>query len=138
MPRRSRRPTRAPRSLSERFRSGELHPDLLAAGCPSRVVLKHVASQWGFLAMIALESGTQRFGELRRRIDGVSERMLAQTLQRLEADGLVARKSYHVVPPRVEYRLTPLGVGAAKKVRALADWIEASVPAVTAHWEGDK
>ena len=65
-----------------------------------------------------------RFSELRRKIEGVSERMLSQTLQWLESDGLVNRVAYKVVPPHVEYSLTPLGVQAAEKVRSLADWIE--------------
>ena len=98
--------------------------DLLAAGCPSRNVLKHMTSRWGVLVLIALQMGTHRFSDLRRRIGGVSERMLAQTLQGLEGDGMVLRRAYPEVPPRVEYSLTPLGVEAADKVRGLADWIE--------------
>lgn len=104
--------------------------DLMASACPSRTVLKHVTSQWGVLVLIALQAGTHRFSELRRKIGGVSERMLAQTLQWLEADGLVDRVAYKVVPPHVEYSLTPLGCEAAHKVAALADWIEASLPVV--------
>ena len=85
--------------------------------------------------LIALESGTRRFSELRRAIGGVSERMLAQTLQWLEGDGLVSRHAHDVVPPRVEYALTPLGREAAERVRALADWIEASLPRIAQGWE---
>jgi DNA-binding HxlR family transcriptional regulator len=69
---------------------------------------------------------------LRRRIGGVSERMLAQTLQWLEADGFVARRAYPVVPPHVEYTLTPLGEEVAEKVRLLADWIELNLPRIVA------
>lgn len=98
--------------------------DLFAAACPSRNVLKHMTSRWGVLVLIALQMGTHRFSDLRRRIGGVSERMLAQTLQGLEGDGMVLRRAYPEVPPRVEYSLTPLGVEAAEKVRGLADWIE--------------
>lgn len=65
----------------------------------------------------------------------MSERMLAQTLQALEGDGLVDRKAYEVIPPHVEYSLTPLGNEAAIKVRALADWIETSLPAIGKEWE---
>lgn len=101
---------------------------LLAAACPSRDVLKHVTSRWGVLVLIVLETGEHRFSALRRAIEGVSERMLAQTLQWLEQDGLVDRIAYEVVPPHVEYRLTPLGVEAAAKVRGLADWIETRLP----------
>lgn len=119
-----------PLSLSERLERG----DLMAEACPSREVLKHVTSRWGVLVLMALETGTLRFGELRRRIGGVSERMLAQTLQWLEGDGLVDRVAHEVVPPRVEYSLTPLGREAAARVRALADWIETSLPRITATW----
>ncbi len=120
----------APISLSERLRRG----DLMAAACPSRDVLRHVTSRWGVLVLIALETGPIRFGALRRRIGGVSERMLAQTLQWLEGDGLVARHVFDVVPPHVEYELTPLGREAAARVAALADWIEASLPRIAEAW----
>lgn len=119
-----------PQTLSARLQKG----DLLAANCPSRDVLKHVTSRWGVLVLIALEAETLRFSALRRRIGGVSERMLAQTLKWLEGDGLVERIEYDVVPPHVEYRLTPLGLEAAAKVRDLADWIETSLPSIAAHW----
>jgi DNA-binding HxlR family transcriptional regulator len=108
--------------------------DLMAAACPSREVLKHVTSRWGVLVLIALEGGTRRFSQLRRAIGGVSERMLAQTLQWLEQDGIVDRRALDVVPPHVEYSLTPLGREAAEKVRALADWIELSMPQITSNW----
>jgi len=109
--------------------------DLLAAACPSRQVLKHVTSRWGVLILLVLEPGQLRFSALRRRIGGVSERMLAQTLKWLEGDGLVQRIAFDVVPPHVEYRLTPLGQEAAEKVRILADWIETSMPRFTEHWD---
>jgi len=116
--------------LSEQLQRG----DLMAAACPSREVLKHVTSRWGVLVLIALEGGTRRFSALRRMIGGVSERMLAQTLQWLEGDGLVDRVAFEVVPPHVEYSLTPLGREAAEKVRALADWIETSLPRIAQTW----
>lgn len=109
--------------------------DLMAAVCPSREVLRHLTSRWGVLVLIALQPGRQRFSDLRRKIGGVSERMLAQTLQRLEADGMVERKAFKVVPPHVEYTLTPLGLEAAAKVRDLTDWIEISLPRITKNWE---
>lgn len=115
-----------PEGLSGRLLKG----NLLAADCPSRAVLKHVTSRWGVLVLIVLERGTQRFSALRRAIGGVSERMLAQTLQWLEDDGLVLRKARDVVPPHVEYSLTPLGREAAERVRLLADWIEESLPRI--------
>ncbi len=106
--------------------------NLLAEACPSREVLKHVTSRWGVLVLMVLEAGTHRFSELRRAIGGVSEKMLAQTLQWLEGDGLVERIAYDVVPPHVDYTLTPLGREAAEKVRLLSDWIEINLPRVLA------
>ncbi|MES2432973.1 MAG: helix-turn-helix domain-containing protein [Pseudomonadota bacterium] len=108
--------------------------DVLAADCPTRQVLKHLTSQWGTLVMLVLLRGTCRFSLLRRRIGGVSERMLAQTLQLLEGDGLVLRVAYPVVPPHVEYSLTPLGMEAAARVAALTDWIEANLDEIQATW----
>ncbi|MBR7793448.1 helix-turn-helix transcriptional regulator [Undibacterium sp. FT147W] len=104
--------------------------DLFAEKCPSREVLKHVTSRWGVLLLVALLSGTQRFSDLRRKVNGISEKMLAQTLQWLEADGFVERISYPVVPPHVEYTLTESGTEIAKKVEALADWIELHLPEI--------
>lgn len=112
--------------------------DLMAAGCPSRVVLRHLTSRWGVLVLMALQSGTHRFSDLRRKVRGVSERMLAQTLQWLEADGMLKRRDFQVVPPHVDYTLTPLGVEAAEKVRILADWVEISLPKVIANWEANQ
>lgn len=110
--------------------------DLMAAACPSREVLKHVTSRWGVLVLMALRGETLRFSQLRRRIGGVSERMLAQTLQWLEGDGLVKRVAHEVVPPHVDYSLTSLGQDAAERVAALADWIETSLPEITDHRAG--
>jgi|GEM_PF-866766 len=109
--------------------------DLLSEKCASRDVFKHVTSRWGGMVLIALMGGTLRFSALRRRIGGVSERMLAQTLQWLEEDGLVRRIAFEVVPPHVEYSLTPMGEEAAEKVRALADWVETAMPRVTKAWQ---
>jgi DNA-binding HxlR family transcriptional regulator len=98
--------------------------NVFAEQCPSREVLKHVTSRWGVLVLVALLAGTHRFSDLRRKIGGVSEKMLAQTLQWLEGDGFVLRVSYPVVPPHVEYSLTPLGQEVGQRVQGLADWIE--------------
>lgn len=116
-------------TLPDRLRRG----DVFAPGCPSREVMKHVTSSWGLLILIALQDGTLRFGELRRRAGGVSERMLAQTLRWLEGDGLVVRRSHPVVPPHTDYTLTPLGQEAAEKVATLAGWIEERLPDIMAH-----
>ena len=107
--------------------------ELFAAECPSRTVFKHVTSLWGVLALIALQDGTHRFSELRRRMGGVSEKMLAQSLQLLEADGFVERKAYPVVPPHVEYSLTALGAQVAARVADLSDCIETNLPLVMRH-----
>jgi len=117
-----------PQTLSERLREG----NLFAEQCPSRDVLKHLTSRWGVLVMVALRDGTHRFSDLRRKMGGVSEKMLAQTLQWLEQDGFINRVAYPVVPPHVEYSLTPLGKEVSEKVAALADWIELNLPAVLA------
>ncbi|WP_133031510.1 helix-turn-helix domain-containing protein [Sphingomonas sp. PP-CE-1G-424] len=110
--------------LADRMERG----DVFAPQCPSRAILRHVTSSWGTLALIALLPGTLRFSDLRRKVAGVSERMLSQTLKQLEGDGLVRRQSFPVVPPRVDYALTEQGRQAALLVQALADWIEDTLP----------
>ena len=118
--------SKKPPSLSSQARRGEL----LAPDCPSRDVLKHVTSRWGVLLLVVLMDDMHRFSDLRRKVGGVSEKMLSQTLKWLEADGFVHRQSYATVPPHVEYTLTPLGRQVGKRVQALADWIEASLPVI--------
>lgn len=95
----------------------------LPAACPSRVVLDHVTSRWGVLVLVALSDGSLRWGELRRTVEGVSEKMLAQTLRTLEADGLVDRTVAATVPPRVDYALTDLGRDLAAHLLPLMSWI---------------
>src|SRR5690348_4540062 len=90
--------------------------------CPYRLVLEHVTSRWGVLVLIQLLDRPHRFSELRRAIGRVSEKMLTQTLQTLERDGLVHRDAKPVIPPRVDYSLTDLGREAAEQVQALAEW----------------
>jgi DNA-binding HxlR family transcriptional regulator len=96
--------------------------DIGEAMCPYRLVLEHVTSRWGVLVLIELLDRPYRFSELRRAIGRVSEKMLTQTLQTLERDGLVHRDAKPVIPPRVDYSLTGLGREAAEQVRALAVW----------------
>ncbi|AJF66713.1 winged helix-turn-helix transcriptional regulator [Streptomyces vietnamensis] len=107
-------------------------PNVNEPMCPSRLVLEHVTSRWGVLVLAALLERSYRFSELRRTIGGVSEKMLAQTLQTLERDGFVHRDAKPVIPPRVDYSLTPLGEGAARQVWELARWTEQQVGAVEA------
>lgn len=83
--------------------------DVFSRQCPSRGTLEHVTGRWGSLTLGALYEGSLRFNELRRRVDGVSEKMLSQTLHALERDGLVHREAQPTNPPRVDYELTPLG-----------------------------
>jgi DNA-binding HxlR family transcriptional regulator len=92
-------------------------------GCPSRKVLDHVSSKWGMLVLIVLADGTMRWGELRRAVEGVSEKMLSQTLQLLERDGLIRREARPVVPPHVEYSLTNLGQDLVTLLLPLMTWM---------------
>jgi DNA-binding HxlR family transcriptional regulator len=91
--------------------------------CPSRDVIGLLASKWVALVIPLLRRGPRRNGELMRAIAGVSQKMLTQTLRDLERHGLVARRDYAEVPPRVEYTLTPLGDSLAKTITALDDWV---------------
>lgn len=106
--------------------------DVFARGCTSRAALEDVATTWGLLALLALGEGDYRFNALRRRVTGVSERMLARTLQTLERDGLVDRTVLSAIPPSVEYSLTPLGAGVAERVRGLADLLEGAAGDIAA------
>ena len=109
-----------------------LRADVFDRGCPSRETLGHVTGRWGILALGALDAGTMRFNALRRRVDGVSEKMLAQTLQALERDGLVYREARPVNPPYVEYSLTPLGQDVATRLMGLIGLVEDHMPEVMA------
>lgn len=104
--------------------------DLYRAECPSRGVLEHVTSRWGVLVLILLLEGTHRFSELGRKVAGMSEKMLAQTLRILEADGFVLREVYPTVPPKVDYSLTAMGREVATQIKLLTGWIEKNLPRV--------
>ena len=119
--------------LSEKFSRGEL----LNVNCPSRDLLKRITSRWSVLILLALKDKTLRFSELRRAVGGFSERMLAQSLRYLEEDGFVQRIAYDVVPPHVEYRLTPLGREVGEQVVGLADWLEENLERILSHREKD-
>ncbi|MGV7211434.1 winged helix-turn-helix transcriptional regulator [Oxalobacteraceae bacterium A2-2] len=111
-------------------RNQAMRGQVLDAACPSRAVLGHVTSRWGVLVLVVLLDGTHRFSELRRAIGGVSEKMLAQTLEALARDGFVLREARQVVPPHVEYSLTALGRGVAERLEVLVDWIEDQFPLI--------
>ncbi len=98
--------------------------DVFSRHCPSRGTLEHVTGRWGALTLGALHDGTFRFNELRRRVDGVSEKMLSQTLHALERDGLVRRDAQPTNPPRVDYQLTPLGREIAERLLTLIRFVE--------------
>lgn len=101
-----------------------------ASGCPTRLVLDRVADKWSVLVLGLLAEGPQRFNQLRRQIEGLSQKMLSQTLKGLERDGLVARKVTPSVPVAVEYRLTPLGQTLTATVEALKEWAETHIKEV--------
>src|SRR6202140_4157211 len=100
----------------------QTQPDIFQANCLSRQVLGLIADQWTPLVIYALEEGTMRFGQLLKRIDGISKKMLTQTLRAMERNGLVQRVVYPVVPPMVEYSLTPLGQTLIESMKALRVW----------------
>lgn len=108
------------------------HGRLLDVNCPSREVLQHIASRWGILVFIALDKDTLRFSELRKKIAGISEKMLAQTLQTFEKHGFIHRTALPVMPPHTQYSLTPLGMEVYQQVIQLSDWIELNLPRVLA------
>jgi DNA-binding HxlR family transcriptional regulator len=105
----------------------DLVADVFARDCPSRTIVDHVASKWGTLALVALAESPYRFNALRRRVDGISEKMLSQTLHTLERDGMVVRDVQSAIPPRVEYSLTDLGAQVAARLRDLIELVEGSV-----------
>ena len=101
--------------------------DVFNAKCASRHVLDLLAEKWVLLVVHSLAQGSKRTSELRRHIDGVSEKMLIQTLRNLERLGFVSRHAFAEVPPRVEYSLTPLGQRLAGLVKALDEWVEGNI-----------
>jgi DNA-binding HxlR family transcriptional regulator len=110
-----------------------LRYDALKARCPTRQVIARIADKWTMLAITALEGEEAlRFSELRRRIEGVSQKMLTQTLRALERDGLVTRTVYPTVPATVEYRLTPLGQSLTDAIDAIRDWAYGHMPEIDA------
>ena len=110
---------------------GEANPYNL--DCPSRDVLELIGGKWSILIICALRPGPRRTGDLMRTIDGISQKMLTQTLRDLHSNGIVDRTSYHEVPPRVEYRLTSLGASLSDLARDMEQWVVANYPAILAH-----
>ncbi|MFR9795790.1 winged helix-turn-helix transcriptional regulator [Streptomyces sp. MS06] len=114
----------------------DLPYNVFAKSCPSRGTLEHVTGRWGALTLGALHEGPLRFNELRRRVDGVSEKMLSQSLHALERDGLVHREAQPTNPPRVDYELTPLGREVARRLLSLIHFVEGSMDEVLAARDG--
>jgi len=112
------------------YATSKLLGQVLSTECPSREILEHLTSKWSVLVLRCLSDGVHRFSELKQRIEGVSEKMLSQTLKTLEHDGFILRTVYPVVPPKVEYQLTILGSQAAEKTMYLIGWIEKSLPEI--------
>jgi DNA-binding HxlR family transcriptional regulator len=112
------------------YENSKVLGQVLSTDCPSREILEHLANKWSVLILRCLSDGVHRFSELKQRIEGVSEKMLAQTLKMLEQDGFILRTVYPVVPPKVEYQLTILGSQAAEKMNYLIDWLERSLPEI--------
>jgi len=104
--------------------------DVLAAACPTRQVINRLGDRWSMLVLCALEGGTLRFQQLRRAVDGISQKMLTQTLRLLERDGLVRRDIYASVPPRVDYTLTPLGASLSATIVAVRLWAYANMDTI--------
>lgn len=102
-------------------------PSVYDRSCPAHVVIDHLADKWAVLIIGRLANGTMRFAELRRAVDGISQKMLTVTLRDLERDGLVTRKLYASVPPKVEYSLTPLGASLTHQAEELCRWAEANM-----------
>src|ERR687890_2908434 len=114
-------------TITRRPGEADLPFNVFAKACPSRGTLEHVTGRWGALTLGALYEGSLRFNELRRRVDGVSEKMLSQTLHALERDGLVHREAQPTNPPRVDYELTPLGRQVAERLLSLIRFVEGSM-----------
>ena len=109
-----------------------MDPDVFSRMCASREVFQHVTGRWGALVVVGLgrSDSPLRFGEIRRRVDGISDRMLSQTLGQLEREGVVVREVRSAIPPHVDYELTPLGRRMAGPLASLIEIIESDLPAV--------
>lgn len=112
------------------YASSQVLGQVLSKDCPTREVLEHLANKWSVLVLRCLSEGIHRFSEIKQRIEGISEKMLAQTLKVLEQDGFILRTVYPIVPPKVEYQLTMFGSQAAEKMTALTNWLERSLPEI--------
>jgi DNA-binding HxlR family transcriptional regulator len=106
-------------------------PDVYNSACPSQGILALIGSKWSMLILCALRQGPRRPGELKRRLAGVSAKMLTQTLRELERHGIVQREDFGEVPPRVEYRLSVLGRSLAGLVGEIESWVSSNYQRMT-------
>lgn len=118
--------------MKSQYVNSDLLGQVLSNNCPARTILEHLTTKWSVLVLRCLSEGVHRFSELKQRIEGVSEKMLSQTLKTLEKDGFLIRTVYPVVPPKVEYQLTVMGSQAANKMVELVSWIERNLPEILA------
>ena len=107
-------------------------PNPYDANCPTRMILDRIGDKWAVLILGLLEDEPQRFNRLRRSIEGLSQKVLSQTLKSLERDGLVQRRAFATVPVTVEYSITPLGRTLAAMLNGLRDWAETHIGDVVA------
>ena len=114
-----------------------MQPDVLRQDCESRQALDRIADKWTCLIVYALLDGPRRHGELKRLIEGISQKMLTQTLRSMEADGLVRRTVIDVMPPHVEYGLTPLGQTLSDPLVAICRWAMDHLPDMQAAREAN-
>ncbi|WP_420964980.1 winged helix-turn-helix transcriptional regulator [Bradyrhizobium sp. B120] len=114
------------------MKAASLKPDAYAANCPTRQILDRVGDKWAVLILLLLRSEPLRFNQLRRAIEGISQKMLSQVLKSLERDGLLRRRAIATVPVTVEYSITPLGSTLAEAVDPLRDWAEQNLKEVLA------
>lgn len=104
--------------------------DVMTATCPSRIVLHRIGARWTIFVVTALSAGPMRFSALKAHIQGITAKVLTETLRALESDGLVARTEHDENPPRVEYTLTPLGRSLQVPLQAVREWAELHVPEI--------
>jgi len=113
----------------------DLAPDAFAQDCPSRVVLDRIGDRWTVLLVVALSDGVLRFSQLRSKVEGITPKVLTQTLRALERDGLVTRTVFAEVPPRVEYELTELGRDLLAPIDAILVWAQEHAARIVANRE---
>ncbi|MDJ0568806.1 MAG: helix-turn-helix domain-containing protein [Pleurocapsa sp. MO_192.B19] len=108
-------------------------PEIFTLNCPTQQVLDLICNKWTVIVIYCLAYQTRRYKQLERKIEGISQKVLTQTLRKLEKNGLVKREVYPVVPPQVEYSLTPLGETLVEPLSLLAEWSEENIAEISKH-----